>query len=107
MVSTDRQQQLGSVEAAKTDAEAKATEALEAVLAAVPRHRQDLVLIEALDKALDRATKTATKQFGTSMAAAGAISEHIAALQQLLQPKVSPGPLEPGANGIFSNHSHN
>lgn len=88
MPSPGRQQQLSSVEAAKTDAEAKATEALEAVLAAVPRHRQDLVLIEALDKALDRATKMATKQFGNSTAAAGAIAEHIAALQQLMQPQV-------------------
>lgn len=85
-----RQQQLSSIEAAKTGAEAKAAEALETVLAAVPRHRQDLVLIEALDKALDGAKKAATKKFVGSTAAAGTITTQIAALQQLLQPQVDP-----------------
>lgn len=85
-----RQHQLSSIEAAKTGAEAKAAAALETVLAAVPRHRQDLVLIEALDKALDGAKKAATKKFIGSTAAAGAIATQIAAVQQLLQPQVGP-----------------
>ena len=88
-----RQSQLSSIEAAKAGAEAKAAEALETVLAAVPRHRQDLVLIEALDRALDRAQKTATKKFVDSTAASGTIATQIAALQQLLQPQVSKPPL--------------
>lgn len=83
-----RQQQLSSIEAAKTGAEAKAAAALETVLAAVPRHRQDLVLIEALDKALDGAKKAATKKFVGSTDAGGTIATQIAALQQLLQPQV-------------------
>lgn len=61
---------------------------MEAVLAAVPRHRQDLALIEALDKSLDGAKKTANKKFGDSTAAAGVITAEIAELQQLLQPQV-------------------
>lgn len=88
-----RQQQLDSIEAAKTGAEAKAAEALETVLAAVPRHRQDLVLIEALDRALAGAKKAATKKFVDSNAAAGNIAIQIAALQQLLQPQVGTPPL--------------
>ena len=66
----------------------KAAEALEAVLAAIPRHRQDLLLIEALDKALDAAKKTANTRFSESNAAAVAIQSQIAAMQQLLQPQV-------------------
>lgn len=98
----DRQQQLSSIEAAKTSAEAKAAEALETVLAAVPRHRQDLVLIEALDRALDGAKKAATKKFVDSNAAASYIATQIAALQQLLQPQVSTPPLIVSQQAILS-----
>ncbi len=63
--------------------------ALDMVLAAVPRHRQDLTLIEALDKALDGAKRAASKKFSERTAAAGVITADIAKLQQLLQPQVS------------------
>ena len=97
-----RQQQLSSIEAAKTGAEAKAAEALETVLAAVPRHRQDLALIEALDRALDGAKKAATRKFVDSNAAAGTITTQIAALQQLLQPQVSTPPLTVSQQAVLS-----
>jgi len=42
---------VSSTEAAKEETEKAAAAALEAVLAAVSRHRQDLTLLEALDKA--------------------------------------------------------
>lgn len=83
-----RQQQVSSVEAAKEETEKAATAAVEAVLAAVPRHRQDLTLLEALDKALDGAKRLSQKRFSESNAAAGVITADIAKLQQLLQPQV-------------------
>ena len=43
---------MSSTEAAKEETEKAAAAALEAVLAAVPRHRQDLTLLEALTKPL-------------------------------------------------------
>ena len=98
----DRQQQLSSIEGAKTGAEVKAAEALESVLAAVPRHRQDLVLIQALNRALDGAKKTATKKFVNSNAAAGTIATQIAALQQLLQPQVTTPSLTVSQQAIIS-----
>ena len=97
-----RQQQLSSIEAAKTGAEAKAAEALETVLAAVPRHRQDLVLIEALDRALAGAKKAAAKKFVDSSAAASDIATQIAALRQVLQPQVSTPPLIVSQQAVLS-----
>ena len=85
-----RQQQVSSTEAAKEETEKVAAAALEAVLAAVPRHRQDLTLLEALDKALDGAKRSSQKRFSESNAAAGVITADIAKLQQLLQPQVRP-----------------
>ncbi len=85
-----RQQQVSSTEAAKEDTEKAAAAALEAVLAAVPRHRQDLTLLEALDKALEGAKRLSQKRFSESNAAAGVITADIAKLQQLLQPQVRP-----------------
>ena len=84
-----RLQQLNSIEAFKTDTEAKAVEVLQSVLVAVPRHRHDLTLIEALDKALAGARNTANKKFMASSEAGGVITAEIAALQHLLQPQVS------------------
>lgn len=84
-----RQQQLSSVEEATIDTEAKATQALGSVMAAVPRHKQDLTLLEALDKSLDAAKRTATKKLSNSSAAGGAITAEIAQLQLLLQPQVN------------------
>ena len=55
----------------------------------MPRHRQDLTLIEALDKALEGARKACQKRFSESTAAAGLITADIAKLQQLLQPQVN------------------
>lgn len=85
-----RQQQVSSTEAAKEETEKAAAAALEAVLAAVPRHRQDLTLLEALDKALEGAKRLSQKRFSESNAAAGVITADIATLQQLLQPQVGP-----------------
>jgi len=85
-----RQQQVSSTEAAKEETEKAAAAALEAVLAAVPRHRQDLTLLEALDKALEGAKRLSQKRFSESNAAAGVITANIANLQQLLQPQVGP-----------------
>lgn len=81
---------MSSTEAAKEETEKAAAAALEAVLAAVPRHRQDLTLLEALDKALDGAKRLSQKRFSESNAAAGVITADIAKLQQLLQPQVRP-----------------
>ena len=83
-----RQQQVSSTEAAEEETEKAATAALEAVLAAVPRHRQDLTLLEALDKALEGAKRLSQKRFSESNVAAGVITTDIAKLQQLLQPQV-------------------
>ena len=84
-----RQQQISSIEAAKQETEQRSAEALGVVLAAVPRHCQDLTLIEALDRALEGAKRSANKKFSESTAAAGIITADIAKLQQLLQPQVS------------------
>ncbi|DBA80649.1 TPA: hypothetical protein ACH3X1_007895 [Trebouxia sp. C0004] len=82
-----KQQQVSSTEAAKEETEKAAAAALEAVLAAVPRHRQDLTLLEALDKALEGTKRLSQKRFSESNAAAGVITVDIAKLQQLLQPQ--------------------
>ncbi len=81
---------MSSTDAAKEETEKAAAAALEAVLAAVPRHRQDLTLLEALDKALEGAKRLSQKRFSESNAAAGVITADIAKLQQLLQPQVRP-----------------
>ncbi|KAL0037016.1 hypothetical protein WJX77_009443 [Trebouxia sp. C0004] len=88
-VLTVRQQQVSSTEAAKEETEKAAAAALEAVLAAVPRHRQDLTLLEALDKALEGTKRLSQKRFSESNAAAGVITVDIAKLQQLLQPQAA------------------
>ena len=81
---------MSSTDAAKEETEKAAAAALEVVLAAVPRHRQDLTLLEALDKALDGAKRLSQKRFSESNAAAGVITADIAKLQHLLQPQVRP-----------------
>ncbi|DBB04647.1 TPA: hypothetical protein ACH3X1_012711 [Trebouxia sp. C0004] len=88
-VVTIRQQQVSSAEAAKEETEKAAAAALEAVLAAVPRHRLDLTLLEALDKALESAKRLSQKRFSESNAAAGLITADIVKLQQLLQPRAA------------------
>lgn len=81
---------MSSIEAAKEETEKAAAAALEAVQTAVPRHGQDLTLLEALDKALEGAKRSSQKRFSESNAAAGVITADIAKLQQLLQPQVRP-----------------